>query len=68
MKVLIVAATLVAAASAISAPNVQSSLRRSLFADYDSMSKPDGQVKVQVGVTPLNLGWCPVKNVSYLSP
>ena len=43
--------------------NVQSSLRRNIFSNYDHLVKPDEQVEMELGLTILNLAYCPVTEV-----
>jgi len=40
-------------------------LRRDLFRNYDRLVKPEGQVAMQLGLTILELAYCPVKEKMY---
>ena len=57
----------VAFVSIEAANNVQSSLRKNLFSNYDHLAKPDGQVEMKVGLKIHSLGYCPVKEVRDIS-
>ena len=57
----------VAFVSIEAANNVQSSLRKNLFSNYDRLAKPDAQVEMKVGLNIYSLGYCPVKEVRDIS-
>ena len=46
--------------------NVQSSLRQSIFSNYDHLVKPDGQVEMKLGLSILSLAYCPVTEVKMI--
>ena len=43
--------------------NAQSHLRKKIFANYDHLVKPDGQVELELGLTIFAFSYCPHKEV-----
>ena len=63
---LLAIAIVVMAVGGAAVKNVKSSLRQSIFSNYDRLVKPDGQVKMELGLSISSLAYCPVTEVKMI--